>query len=63
LTSFNGGPPVSSLVNASATDFFLKDVSGGSQFTQTFVPEPVTMSLMGVGLLGLGILGRRKLRK
>jgi hypothetical protein len=63
LTSFNGGPMVSSAVNASTTDFFLKDVSGGSQVTQTFVPEPVTMSLMGVGLLGLGILGRRKLRK
>jgi len=62
LTSFNGGPPVSSLVNASATDFFLKDVSGGSQFTQTFVPEPVTMSLMGV-VSGSRYPGRRKLRK
>jgi len=27
------------------------------------VPEPMTLSLMGVGLLGLGIFGRRKLVK
>jgi len=34
-----------------------------SSFNQDFLtPEPMTLSLMGVGLLGLGILGRR-LRK
>jgi hypothetical protein len=34
-----------------------------SSFDQTFsVPEPMTFSMMGVGLLGLGMLGRR-LRK
>jgi hypothetical protein len=36
-----------------------------SSFDQTFsatVPEPMTLSMMGVGLLGLGFLGRR-LRK
>jgi len=27
------------------------------------VPEPATLSIMGLGLVGLGILGRRKLKK
>jgi hypothetical protein len=40
-----------------------KDVSGSSEFSQTFVPEPVSFSLMGIGLLGLGLLGRRRFRK
>lgn len=39
-----------------------KDISGGSEFFQQFsgVPEPMTLSLMGFGLLGLGVLRRRK---
>jgi len=36
--------------------------AGLSSFTQSFhtVPEPMTLSLMGVGLLGLGIMRRRQ---
>ena len=37
-----------------------KDVSGGSEFSQQLIPEPMTLSLMGVGLLGLGLFGRRR---
>jgi hypothetical protein len=58
LSSFNGTPS-SSAVTASPTDFFLKDDSGGSFVSQTFTPEPMTMSMMGIGLLGLGLLSRR----
>ena len=31
--------------------------------SQTTVPEPMTLSLMGVGLLGVGIFGRRRMVK
>jgi len=58
-----------SAVGASSQDWVFKDINGGniggsslSDFTQTIIPEPMTMSLMGIGLLGLGFLGRR-LRK
>jgi len=45
------------------TDYIFKDISAGnglSDFTQQIVPEPITLSLMGAGLLGLGIFGRRR---
>lgn len=45
------------------TDGIFKDVDGQSEFQQAYAPEPMTMSLMGVGLLGLGILGRRRSRR
>jgi hypothetical protein len=48
---------------ASSQDWIFKDVSGVSGFSQTVVPEPVTFSLMGAGLLGIGLLGRRLRRK
>ena len=37
-----------------------------SEFTNTqdgYVPEPMTFSLIGMGLVGLGFMGRRRLRK
>ncbi len=46
------------------TDFVNKDIQGGSEVQQqpgsvSGVPEPMTLSLLGVGLLGIGLLGRR----
>lgn len=52
-------------INSATTDYFEKDDSGGSAFEEGFgstVPEPMTLSMLGIGLLGLG-LARRRLRK
>jgi hypothetical protein len=38
-------------------DSFFKDDTVRS------IPEPMTLTLMGAGLLGLGLLGRRRMRK
>ena len=57
-------------VNPSGTgyDIVIKDVNGGSEIYQapsssSSIPEPMTLSLVGGSLLGLGFLGRRRVRK
>jgi hypothetical protein len=62
LTASNGGSS-SSVVTFAPTDFFYKDIAGGSEVIEGVVPEPMTLSLMGAGLLGLGIFGRRRISK
>lgn len=65
-TASNGELTTFAVASASE-DYIFKDVNGVSEFEQIIsnvaeVPEPMTFSLMGVGLLGLGLFGRR-LRK
>lgn len=42
--------------------FFVAEISGQDQLVAAPVPEPATMLLMGVGLLGLGVVGRKRLK-
>ncbi|MGA3187820.1 MAG: hypothetical protein ABSF22_11990 [Bryobacteraceae bacterium] len=51
------------LTSPTGTDWVFKDISGASEISQLILPEPMTFSLMGAGLLGLGIFGRRRSSK
>jgi hypothetical protein len=62
LTTSNGGTSYS-VVTAATTDYFFKDISGGSEVIQLVAPEPMTLSLMGIGFLGLGVFSRRRFTK
>ncbi|MEQ1947552.1 MAG: PEP-CTERM sorting domain-containing protein [Bryobacteraceae bacterium] len=56
----NGGSTLITLSLFNGGEFFLKDIAGGSGVTQTLVPEPMSLSLMGFGLLGLGVVARKR---
>jgi hypothetical protein len=45
-----------------ASAFFVADISGQDQLVAAPVPEPATMLLMGIGLLGLGVVGRKRIK-
>ena len=66
----NGSTSVTIPIATSPTgvDYVFEDVSGVTSFSKTFgtptiTPEPVTLPLMGVGLLGLGLIRRRQGQK
>lgn len=42
--------------------FFVAEIDGQDQLVAAPVPEPATMLLMGIGLLGLGVVGRKRLK-
>lgn len=50
------------VVAAISTGGLTQGYSENGTLTINFVPEPMTMSLMGAGLLAIGLLGRRKTR-
>ena len=68
LTNFTNPPTTSGSFAAQSTIYILKDISqnGANASISGFlnsvetVPEPATLSMMGLGLLGLGLIGRRR---
>jgi hypothetical protein len=58
----NGGSSFSN-VTLAGTDFVFKDIANGSDVSETINPEPVTFSLMGLGLFAIWFAGRKRPNK
>lgn len=58
-----GGSSTTIPIEGSATDWVFKDVNGVSGFSQFIIPEPASFSLLGAGLIGLGLLQRRRAKR
>jgi hypothetical protein len=58
----NFGGNTETITGASLTESFVATATGGGLelFVATPVPEPVSLALFGAGLLGLGMISRRK---
>jgi hypothetical protein len=56
----NGSTYASTLVNPANEDFIVNNIFGGSEIFESIAPEPMTLTLMGVGLAGIGLLGHRR---
>lgn len=51
---------ISALVTANTGEFYIDSASLTAEVTPTAVPEPATLALLGMGLLGVGAMRRRR---
>lgn len=61
LESFGGN--TETISNVSLTDSFTATATGGGIELFIEVPEPATVALLGIGLLGLGLGSKRRVKK